>query len=71
MIIQIDGKYHSEFKCDCFPISAVVIPGKIINLLTKIPHPDDQVTVTQECGITTIKAGKNVDLSKIFDAKTE
>lgn len=65
MIIQIDGKFHSELHCDCFPILAVIVPGKLINLLTKVPDPDNQIIVTETDGKKHISYGKNVDLDKL------
>lgn len=56
--VQIDGKFSfvAPFKI----LKAVVIPGKLVNLLTEIPDPEKCVSISER----RTRAGKTVKTVK-------
>lgn len=59
-VIQIDGKISYVLPEGIHPIRAVVVPGKLINLITKESNPDDLICFEETDGEKKVTFGKNV-----------
>lgn len=69
--IQIDGKCVPEFSGAIECCRVVVIPGKLINILTSPPDLDNFVRITQNEDGTSIIEGKGSSYERYIETLKE